>query len=302
MHRVDEPNPPAAPKQIFCSLTGMTYTFKTEGMWANGLVYAAIWHFTGTNPEMKFKRPRHVLMTTLSGGSEWERVKFSGSPVYEGRLRPGCVSYTPAGSEGQSWYHNYNADRLYLLIDPSFVRSCEFAVDLFDIPSFLNARDPLIQSVLWSLAGEMQEGVQGIPSIYAEHAAGLLMGHLVRSTGRNSSRRLPRAGLSETNLQRAVEFIEENLGQDISLTVLAALTGTGVDVFARNFKASMGVPPYRYVLERRLVRAQALLIEGSKSIAEIAFEVGFSSQAHLTMQFSKAIHISPAAYRALHSG
>jgi AraC family transcriptional regulator len=145
----------------------------------------------------------------------------------------------------------------------------------------------------------MQDEAQGLPSVYVEHAAGLLMAHLVRSAGRERSQKLSRAGLSEMSLRRVVEFIEENLGQDISLTALAALTGTGVDVFARNFKARMGIPPYRYVLERRMYRAQALLTASGKPIAEIAFEVGFSSQAHFTAQFSKVMHMSPASYRAL---
>jgi AraC family transcriptional regulator len=126
------------------------------------------------------------------------------------------------------------------------------------------------------------------------------MAHLVHSAGRGRSRHPSRAGLSETGLRRVIDFIEANLGQDIFLTALAALTGTGVDVFARNFKARIGVPPYRYVLERRLRRAQALLAGGDKSIAEIAFEVGFSSQAHFTTQFSKLMNLSPAGYRSLH--
>jgi AraC family transcriptional regulator len=300
MHRVDEPNPPAAPKQIFCSLTGVTWTCKSEGVWANGLIYATMGHYAGADPETKFRRPEHAFMTTLRGASDWTRVRVSGSPVYEGRLRTGCISYRPADTEGQAWHRNYNLERLYLLVGPSVLQSCEFSMAPLDIPSITNAYDPLLQSVLWSLAREMRGCGSGLPSVYAEHAAGLLMAHLVHSAERRRSRYSSRAGLSATGLRSVLDFIEENLGQDISLTALAALTGTGVDVFARNFKASMGVPPYHYVLERRLLRAQALLTDGGKSIAEVAFEAGFSSQAHLTMQFSKAMHMSPAAYRAVH--
>jgi AraC family transcriptional regulator len=191
-------------------------------------------------------------------------------------------------------------DRLYLLIDPSFLRSCEFSIDPLDIPPIVNGHDPLIQSVLWSLAREMCGDAAEVPSVYAEHAAGLLMAHLTHAVWRGRSRQVCSAGLTEASLHRVIEFIEDNLGQDISLTALAALTGTGVDVFARNFKASMGLPPYRYVLQRRLRRAEALLADGGKSIAEIAFEVGFSSQAHFSAQFSKAMNMSPAAYRSRH--
>jgi AraC family transcriptional regulator len=300
MHQVQRPPSPAAPKQIYCSSTGMTYTFKAEGMWGNGLIYATIRHYSGAEPELKFKPAEHVLNITLGGASDWTRVKVSGSPLYEGHHRAGCVTYTPPHTERQAWHRNFNLDRLHLLIDPSFLRSFEFARDPSGVSSLINARDPLLESVLWAMAGELRDFGAELPPVYVEHAAGLLMAHLVHSAGRGHSRHPSRVGLSEAHLRRVIEFIEDNLGQDISLTALAALTGTGVDVFARNFKASMGVPPYRYVLERRLFRAQMLLMDGGKSLAEIAFEVGFSSQAHFTARFSKVTGVSPAAYRARH--
>jgi AraC family transcriptional regulator len=271
---------------------------KVENVWANGLIFAAIRHCDGAEAETERRRPEHTFLLTLAGGSDLTKVKISGSPVYEGRDRAGCVTYTFADVEKRGQYRNANMEYLVLLIDPSFIRCCEFAPDAADLPSFTNGHDPLLESVLWSLAREMRDGAD-LPRVYTENAAGLLMAHRVWSVGRGRSRRSSRAGLAEVSLHRVIEFIDENLGQDISLAALAALAGTGVDVFARNFKASVGLPPYRYVLERRLRRAQALLAENGKSIAEIAFEVGFSSQAHFTAQFSKAMAMSPASYRAL---
>jgi AraC family transcriptional regulator len=218
---------------------------------------------------------------------------------HEGRDRAGCVTYTCAGVEKRGQYRNADMDYLVMLIDPSFVHSYEFAPQARDLPSFTNGHDPLLESVLLELAREIRRGAQGLPSAYAEHAAGLLMAHLIHSVRRECSQPLSRPGLPEAALRRVTEFIEENLSQDISLTALAALTGTSTDVFARNFKARMGSPPYRYVLQRRIHRAQTLLAYSGKSIAEIAFELGFSSQAHFTAQFSKVMDISPAAYRLL---
>jgi AraC family transcriptional regulator len=293
MPKVQQPYPSAARKPLSCAS-------KTENTWANGHIYAAIRHCEGADAETVYRRQEHTLLLTLAGRSDSTRVKVPGSPIYEGRDRTGCVTYTFANAEKQGQYRNANMEYLVVLIDSGFVRSHEFGLRPLDIPSFTNGHDSLLKSVLWSLAREMRHGAQGVPSVYVEHAAGLLMAHLVRSAGRACSPRPPRTGLAEASLRRVIEFIEGNLGQNISLTGLAALTGTGIDVFARNFTARMGVPPYRYVLDRRLLRARALLIDGSKSIAEIAFELGFSSQAHFTAHFSKVMNISPAAYRLLH--
>jgi AraC family transcriptional regulator len=299
MHQVQQPRPSTWPKQIFCSLTGVTDTLKAEKMWANGLIYATMRHFAGRDPEAKFRHPEHGIMMTLGGASDWTRMKVSGSPLYEGRHRVGRVTYMPPECEGHAWHRNFNLDRLYLLVEPSFLRSCEFGTDPLDIPFFYNVHDPLLESVLWSLAREMRDGAQALESVYVEHAAAFLMAHLMYSA-KLDRRPQPRAGLSEATQRHVIEFIEEHLDQAISLTALAALTRTGVDVFARNFKACMGVPPYRYVLERRIRRAKALLAGSEKPLAEIAIEVGFSSQAHFTTQFRKFMNISPAAYRLLH--
>lgn len=296
------PSSPTVPsgcsRKLLRDVTGMICTTKTESVWSSGLIRGAICHSEGSEGALEFSPSQHALMLTLSGGTELKKIKISGLPIYEGRDRAGCVSYTAADVERRGWYHGVSADHFILLIDRAFIPSWEFHSDALDLPAFTNAHDPLLENVLWSVAREMGDDAAGLPSIYAEHAAGLIMAHLIRSVQRRS-RPLSRTGLSKADLRRVTEFIEENLGQDISLIALAALTGKGVDAFARNFKTRMGVPPYRYVLERRMHRAQTLLAATDKSIAEIAFEVGFSSQAHFTAQFGKVMNMSPTSYRLL---
>jgi AraC family transcriptional regulator len=187
---------------------------------------------------------------------------------------------------------------LVLLVEPDFVRWRDFGSNSAEPQPFTNRRDPLMEGVLWSLASEMQSNAAGLPSLYAEHAAGLLMAQIMQST--RAVRSTFERALSETRLRLVLEFVEENLHRDLSLSELGGLLGMGPDVFARNFKRRVGVPPYRYVIERRIRRAQHMLAENKASIADIALAVGFSSQSHFTTQFGKLLHMSPAAYRARH--
>jgi AraC family transcriptional regulator len=153
----------------------MACRVETESLWANGFICATI--------RLRYQRPEHALMLTLTGGSDLSRVKVPGFPVYEGRERAGCVTYVPTDAERQGWYRNVKLDLLILLIDPGLIRSCEFGPHALDLPSFINGHDPLLQSVLRSLAREMRDCGAGLPTIYAEHAAGLVMAHLVHSAG-----------------------------------------------------------------------------------------------------------------------
>jgi AraC family transcriptional regulator len=124
-----------------------------------------------------------------------------------------------------------------------------------NLQPFTNRRDVLLESILWSLSNEMQDTAMVLPSLYAEHAAGLLMSHLTRLTHRFRLRQPSRGGLSDAGLRLVTEFVEENLHRDITLSDLAALVQMGPDVFARGFKRRLGIPPHRYLTERRLRRA-----------------------------------------------
>jgi len=79
---------------------------------------------------------------------------------------------------------------------------------------------------------------------------------------------------------------------------LAAEAGLGPAHFAQQFRRVAGLSPHQYVLRRRVKRAAALLRLSRRSIAEIAIEVGFSSQSHLTTAFHRVYGTTPGSYRA----
>lgn len=67
--------------------------------------------------------------------------------------------------------------------------------------------------------------------------------------------------------------------------------------FVRGFRAATKMSPHKYVLERRIRRAQELLRASNCSIAEIAYDLGFSSQSHLSTMFRMLTGESPARFR-----
>jgi AraC family transcriptional regulator len=93
------------------------------------------------------------------------------------------------------------------------------------------------------------------------------------------------------------DFIEDRLGDDLTLADLARVANASPMYFARQFRRGTGQSPHRYVVHRRIARARALLALTNHSIVEIAVAVGFSSQAHMTSTFSNYLGITPARYR-----
>ena len=293
---IDHTGSSATPKMT-ARISGGESTFRAEGTWSRGRIYGAIKRWIGAEPELGHKRREHTFVLTLSGGTDLTGTRISGSPLYEGQDAAGCVTFVPSNAERRGWYRNADMGFFVLLVDPEFEGLFDFGRDAQNLQPFTNRRDRVLESVLWSLASEMRDRAARPLALYAEHAAGLLLSHvMLQSRGRAVSGRV----LSEAGLRLVLDFVEANLHRDISLSDLAALVGMGADVFARHFKLHVGTAPYRYVLDRRIRRAQDLLQANKKSIAEIALAVGFSSQSHFTTQFSKLLHLTPAPYRSIH--
>jgi AraC-like DNA-binding protein len=79
------------------------------------------------------------------------------------------------------------------------------------------------------------------------------------------------------SLQRVIDLIEREPGDDLSLTRLAAAGGMGPRALQRNFREYVGVSPREYVRWVRLGRARGDLAAGAGgTVAEIAFRWGFT--------------------------
>ncbi len=111
-----------------------------------------------------------------------------------------------------------------------------------------------------------------------------------------------RGALDPRRLPRVTEFIEAHLGEGLTIEALASEACLSPFHFARAFKAATGTAPHRYLTDRRIGRARALIAEGRLPLAEIAEECGFSSQPHFTRWFKRIVGITPGAYRGKRIG
>jgi AraC-like DNA-binding protein len=107
----------------------------------------------------------------------------------------------------------------------------------------------------------------------------------------------PTGGLAPGALRRVREHIEANFAHKIDLSRLASIAGLSTSYFSRAFKQSIGMPPYRYVMMRRLASAAELIRKTAKSLAEVAIEVGFSDQSHFTRIFNQMTGETPGTLR-----
>ena len=83
------------------------------------------------------------------------------------------------------------------------------------------------------------------------------------------------------------------------LRSLANEAGYSRGHFLNMFRASTGLTPHRYLVNRRVVRARILLERRDRTLIDIAIACGFSSQAHMSQVFREKTGVTPGEYRRI---
>lgn len=193
-----------------------------------------------------------------------------------------------------------DSDFLVLRLQPALVtraaQELSYA-DRIEIAPTLAVVDPQIQHIGLALKAELESGCLS-GRLYGESLATALASHLLRRYSTSVTHIQDSAcGLPKHKLWSAIEYINDNLENDLTLAELALVVQMSIYHFARLFKQSTGLTPHQYVINCRIERAKMLLVEKKLSIIEICEYVGFRSPSHFSALFRKLTTMTPKAYR-----
>ena len=105
-----------------------------------------------------------------------------------------------------------------------------------------------------------------------------------------------RGGLAGGALRRVRAYIDDHIGEHISLDELARQAGVSRFHFARQFRLSTGESPMEYLRRVRIERSKSILQTRDTTIAEVAARLGFSDQSHFTRIFGRLVGVSPGSF------
>ncbi len=137
---------------------------------------------------------------------------------------------------------------------------------------------------------------------HGAHVANLVARELVIAPHRQGGQAqfiptpVPAAGLDD-GLGPTLDWIAENLHQDLSLAAMARHANLSTRQFSRRFRDTTGTTPHQWLIRQRLLRAQELLEQTELSVEEVAQRCGFANAAAMRPHFARLLTTSPADYR-----
>lgn len=239
--------------------------------------------------------PMHVL--TWNIGEPGDLIKIEGERTQRALMMQGGMTLTPAG-QPRHWCWDHSTDVLLLQLQPQLISqlaiASEIDIDQIELVNRFGIYDPQMEFIGKSLLAEMKsKRLAG--QLYTESLINLLVVHLLRQHS-TFGRSLPKdtRRFSPSRLKQVLEYIHDNLGQNLSLVDLANIANLSPSRFTRVFRQETGLSPHQYLIQTRIERAKHLLRSGGEiSISSIAHQVGFADQSHFTRHFKRIVGVTP---------
>jgi AraC family transcriptional regulator len=234
------------------------------------------------------------LVATKFAGT-WRRVRPTTGTIW---LRPIATKADECRMAPSAWeaIHLYMSSVVFARLKDDYNLP---AAPESSIRYSCGVQDEVINQIGLSVLSEMMSPTAA-GRMFVETSSLLLAARLAHSHFETGLIRPPlpsRHGLDDGRLRRVLAYIEEHLADDIAVADLANVACLSIFHFTRAFAATMAVPPHRYVSQRRLESAKAMIATGRASLSEIALDCQFSSQSSFTRAFRRAVGMTPAEYR-----
>ncbi|CDN58314.1 Transcriptional regulator, AraC family (plasmid) [Neorhizobium galegae bv. officinalis bv. officinalis str. HAMBI 1141] len=230
------------------------------------------------------------------------RIRVSNRDGSQGYRPMTRAVYVPAGvpmwtsSETKHRFSHLNLhmhrDRLLRFLSPSVGASAALAavrrpVELQDVGA--------IETLAGLLVDEISSPAKH--AVYAESLVGSIVAGLLDIPDHEAEKANGR--LTQAQMNKLVSRFDGSNDCRLTVAEMAATVGLSESWFSNVFKQTTGKTPLQWQLARRIDLAKKLLVDSDLAVAEVAAQLGFTDQAHLTKAFRQIAGDTPAAWRRM---
>ncbi|MBD2258365.1 helix-turn-helix transcriptional regulator [Pseudanabaena sp. FACHB-2040] len=258
------------------------------------------YHHLSSSFEVEFPAPSdHWIVLPL--GQPVLVTQKSDDRLHESVIQKGDSVLVPAGQPKYWCRREGICCALHIHLKPEMIRQTAEASEIdtkrIDLVDCSGKQDLQLHQIAMLLLAELKSGGM-MGQLYVESLSQVLAIHLIRHYCQSALVITPEnRRLTHSQLQQAIDYIHTHLDRDLSLAELAGTINISPTYFASLFKRAMGISPHQYVIQQRVERAKEMLERTDLAIADIALQVGFSSQSHLTQHFKRFAGMTPKQVR-----
>lgn len=246
----------------------------------------------------RHEHPEHFLHLVLDGSVVYE-VK-TGGRTRQYTSHPGTTFLLPRGTVDEITWRG-PTKRLAAAIRPELLTNALEETEhetYIELPEHWDLKDRHITALLLEMSADLDDGSPA-GRIYGESLANALAVYLLkRYAVRNRVATPYRGGIPGFRLKRVLEYIGDNLGEDLSLSQLAGVAGMSPHYLSELFKQSTGVTVHRYVLMNRIEFAKKQLRDPKRRVIDIGLDAGFQNPSHFAHVFRKLVGVSPSGFQS----
>jgi AraC-like DNA-binding protein len=156
-------------------------------------------------------------------------------------------------------------------------------------PRFKDLRESMADEMLYIAQHKNESAFHLIGHLY------LFLDYLVRSAA--AEHISGGSKLRDFYIHEAINFIEHNFQNDISVEEIAKICGLNRSYFGKIFKEATGKTPQDFLLNYRMIKATELLKLTDLSVGDISKAVGYENQMHFSRAFKNVYGVSPRVWR-----
>ena len=216
------------------------------------------------------------------------------------RIRPGSVFLVRRDTEIQAAWTTNPWPTMVLQLDNSrlqHVAPDQVSTLEKSLISALTTDDHRLAALMLAMREEVRQGCTS-GRLYGESISLALLAYLAGKYAAPPPTDHGTTNLSPVHVRSLVDYVRANLASNLSVTELAGLVRMSPSHFARVFKASFGVSPYRFVMQERIEAAKRMLSSTKLSASQVGAAFGFASQSHFVKVFRQFTGVTPKQYRA----